>query len=146
MEKIDISYFSLSLRSFLREYHPDLMQSVNFVTSRAEAAEETYHKSMMDKGDNVLALEEANQVLFAGLNFSKFSFLKDILEKEFFLEVQKSDIESAALGYLGDRELRDVFDKYALTDDFEDDEERYQMLYTEVTGAIYIQMEQVNGI
>lgn len=146
MEKIDISYFSLSLRSFLREYHPDLVHSVNFVTSRAESAEEVYHNSMMGSGDNVLALEEANQVLFAGLNFSKFSFLKDILEEEFFIEVQKSDIESAALSYLGDREMRDVFDKYALTDDFEEDEERYQMLYTEVIGTIYIQMEQVNGV
>ena len=129
METKDISYFDLSLRAFLREYHPDLVNNVNFVSSRAEEAEVIYNKQMEENGNTVLALEEANQILFAGLNFSKLSFLKDVLENEFFLEVQKEDIETKSLSYFEQKEVQDIFNKYALTDDFEEDEERYQMLY-----------------
>ena len=114
METKDISYFDLSLRAFLREYHPNLVHSVNFVSSRAEDAEIMYNNRMKESGNTVLALEEANQVLFAGLNFSKLSFLKDVLENEFFLEIQKGDVDAMALSYFNQKEIQNVFDNYAL--------------------------------
>lgn len=138
-EPMEMSYYGLSLLSFLKESHPDKANDTTFVEARANLAAETYEKALLDGCVQLQAQEMANEVLFCGLHFSRHDTIINVLWNEFSDEVPQGDAFEMAIRLLP--HLKDVFEKYPLSDDFAYTPE-YEELYTELTGAILICFEK----
>jgi hypothetical protein len=135
----DISYFRLSLMDFLRESHPERLPDNSFITARSEAAAETYTQAVLNGSNDMEAGEQACSVLFQGLHFSKHDTLVNILWNEFSDTVPEDEAKEWAVHLLAKYEP--VFAQYPLSDDFADDF-LFDLLYTELTGAIAIYLEE----
>ena len=134
----DLSYFRLSLMAFLQESHPERLKDNRFILSCTDAATETYAQAVRHGGSPEEAIEQANAVLFAGLHFSKYDTLKNILWNEFAAEVPEDEAKEMAMQLLP--ECESVFAGYPLSDNFAYEPE-YELLYTELTGTIALYIE-----
>jgi len=134
----ELSYYRLILLDFLHESHPERTGDDRLIASRAEAAAETFSKAVMNGSSDTQAENEALLVLFEGLYFSKYDTMVNILWNEFSNEIPEDDAREAALKLLP--RLEPVFSSYALSDDFIYEPE-YDLLYTELTGAIALIVE-----
>ena len=130
-EPDELSYYRLTLLSFLRESHPDLADDESFVTTRSDQAAEAFD-----------AAQQANALLFQGLHFSPLDTLVTVLWNEFAAEVPEGSARSVALQLLP--ECRKVFSGYTLSDDFMFSPE-FEQLYDELTGTVVIWLEE-NGL
>jgi hypothetical protein len=135
----DLSYYKLSLLDFLRESHPHLVDDDSFVNTRAALAAETYEDAIKNGYNHLGAGEQASQVLFDGLHFSKHDTLVEVLWNEFSAVVPPEQAKDLAIKLLP--ECEDVFSQYSLFDDFAYGSE-FDNLYTELTGAVAIYLEQ----
>lgn len=138
-EPQELSYFRLSLLSFLRESHPELANDTDFIATRGDSAAEAYSETVRSGLSHDVAAEVANEVLFANLHFSKYDTIVTILWNEFENEVPQGTAKSLALQLLPICE--EVFVKYPLSDDFAF-EPQFDNLYTELTGAILIWLDE----
>ena len=134
----ELSYFRLSLLSYLRDSHPHLANDTAFIAARGDAAAQEYSTVVKNGQTDDQAGEIANEVLYTGLLFSTYRTIVRILWNEFEKEVTPALAESVAMEMLP--MLNEVFDKYKLSDSFETTAE-YDQLYTELTGAIQILLE-----
>lgn len=137
-----LSYYRLLLLSFLKESHPELVEDTDFITARGDSAAEAYSEAIRTGSTHDGAAEIANQVLFAGLHFSKYDVIVTILWNEFSDVVPQGSAQSLALQLLPVCE--EVFAKYPLSDDFQY-ESAFDNLYTEITGTILIWLDD-NGV
>lgn len=138
----ELSYYRLSLLSFLRESHPELLGDIAFITARADSAAEAYSEAVRTGSSHDDAAEIANQVLFAGLHLSQYDIIVTVLWNEFSEEVPQGNAKFLALQLLPVCE--EVFAKYPLSDEFMS-EPAFDNLYTEITGTILIWLDD-NGI
>lgn len=138
----ELSYYRLVLLSFLRESHPELVDDSDFIAARADSAAEAYSEAIRSGFTHDVASETANQVLFAGLHFSKYDVIVTILWNEFSDPVPQGSARSLAFQLLPVCE--EVFAKYPLSDDFLF-EPAFDNLYTEITGTILIWLDE-NGV
>ena len=134
----ELSYFRLSFLSFLRDSHPNLATDTNLIAARGDAAAEAYSSAIKNGQSHDQADELASEVLYRGLLFSPYRTIVRILWDEFEKEVTPVLAEGTAVGLLP--KLTDVLSHYDLSDNFEATEE-YNQLYTELTGAIQILLE-----
>jgi len=137
-EPIEMSYYGLSLLSFLKDSHPDKANDTTFVEARANLAAETFEKALLDGYVQLQAEEMANETLFCGLHFSRHDTIINVLWNELSEEVPQGDASEMAIRLLP--HLKNVFEKYPLSDDFAYTPE-YEQLYTELTGVILIYFE-----
>lgn len=135
----ELSYFRLSLLSFLRESHPELVSDTDFIATRGDSAAEAYSETVRSGLSHDVAAEVANEVLFATLHFSKYDTIVTVLWNEFENEVPQGNAKSLALQLLPICE--EVFAKYPLSDDFAF-EPQFDNLYTELTGSILIWLDE----
>lgn len=135
---VELSWFRLSLLSYLRESHPDKATDRQFIASRGDAAAEAYSNIIKLGGSHDEAYEIASQTLYAGLHFSPYRTIVNILWDEFTDEIDPTLAEGVAMELLP--LLFPVIEKYILSDDFADSAE-YRLLYTELTGAIQTLLE-----
>lgn len=137
-DKVEFSFYFLLLLSFLKESHPELAERQTFIRGRAAQASEAYAEAF----DNGLDIQEcravANNVLYAGLHFSRHDTIVGILWNEFNGSVSIDDSFACAIRLRP--LLNPIFRKYTLTDDFVYSPE-YQGLYTELVGAIQQKVE-----
>lgn len=138
-EPMELSYHGLSLLSFLKESHPDKVNDTAFIEARANLAADTYENALREGYVQSGAEEMANDVLYTGLHFSCHDAIVNVLWNEFADEVPQGDAREVAIRLLP--HLKVVFDKYPLSDDFAYTLE-YESLYTELTGAILIHIEE----
>jgi len=134
----DISYFRLSLIDFLKESHPERLKDKRFIISCADAATEAYEQAIRNGDAPNEAAEQANAVLYRGLHFSKYDTLRNILWNEFANEIPEETAADFAIKLLP--ECEQVFSQYPLFDGFAYEPE-YDLLYTELTGAIALYIE-----
>ena len=119
----ELSYYGLSLLSYLKDSHPELIAEGEFIRS----------------GCNHIEAEEiAREELCRGLHFSPYNTLVNILWREFEAEIPEDTARQAALRLLP--LCRGVLEKYDLTDDFADTPD-YELFYTELTGTVQILLE-----
>lgn len=138
----DLSYFRLALLTFLNESHPHLASDEKFITARTEIALDTYEQAVRN-GQNPLEADFlANEILFHGLHFSKHDTLKNILWNEFSAEIPEEQAKEAAIRFLPHCET--IFSKYPLSDDFAYESD-YKLLYTELTGTIWLLIEKLKS-
>lgn len=135
----ELSYFRLSLLSFLRESHPELASDTDFIATRGDSAAEAYSETVRSGLSHDVAAEVANEVLFENLGFSKYDTIVTVLWNEFENEVPQGTAKSLALQLLPVCE--EVFAKYPLSDDFAF-EPQFDNLYTELTGTILIWLDE----
>jgi len=135
---MEISYFRLSLLSYLRDSHPDKASDRDFIALRGDEAAEAYSAVIQNGGTYDEAETEANKVLYAGLYFSPYRILVNILLNEFSDVVPPETAPQIALKLMP--QLKENFKKYDLSDEFDSTHE-YDFLYTELTGEIQILLE-----
>jgi hypothetical protein len=140
-EPDELSYFGLSLKTYLMDSHPQLANDTAFISACADSAAETYSNAVKDGLSHDRAEELANAELYRELHFSPYNTLVNILWNEFANEIPEDDAREAALLLLP--LCNKVLEKYGLTDDFADTPD-YGLLYTELTGTIQILLD--NGI
>ncbi|MDR1919234.1 MAG: DUF1896 domain-containing protein [Tannerellaceae bacterium] len=140
-EPAELSYFGLSLQSYLKENHPFLADNAEFIAACADTAAEAYSQAVKDGLPHDRADEIAAAELYWGLIFSPFNTLVGILVHEFSQEIPEDRIRETAMHLYP--LCANVLDKYALSDDFAGTPE-YELLYTELTGTIQILLD--NGL
>lgn len=133
-----LSYYGLSLLSYLKENHPFWASDTAFINERADTASETYSNAVKSGQTAIEAEEQASVVLFQGLHFSPYNTLVYILWNEFPDEIPEERAKEAALQILP--LCREVLNKHTLSDDFEGTSP-YDDLYTELTGTVAILLE-----
>ena len=134
-EPDELSYYRLTLLSFLRESHPDLADDESFVTTRSDQAAEAFSAAIRSGLTYDDAAQQANALLLQGWHFSPLDTLVTVLWNEFAAR-------SVALQLLP--ECRKVFSGYTLSDDFMFSPE-FEQLYDELTGTVVIWLEE-NGL
>lgn len=138
----ELSYYGLYLLSYLKENHPDKAHDAAFVESRADRAAEMFEQARHEGYPPEGAQEIAMAALLEGLRFSKYDTIIEVLWNEFAEEVAQSEAPAVALRLLP--YMEGIFMQYPLSDDFAYSPE-YEQLYTELTGAVSISLEE-NGI
>ena len=138
----ELSYYGLYLLSYLKENHPDKAHDAVFVESRADRAAEMFEQARREGYPPEGAQEIAMAALLEGLRFSKYDTIIEVLWNEFAEEVAQSDAPAVALRLLP--YMEGIFTQYPLSDAFAYSPE-YEQLYTELTGAVSISLEE-NGI
>jgi hypothetical protein len=139
IEPVELSYYRLTLQSFLRESHPELANDAEFIASRGNLAAQTYSQSIKSGQSPNHAEALASEVLYKGLYFSKHDTIVNVLWNEFNKEVPQGSAKNMAQKLLAYCES--IFAKYVLSDDFAYEPE-FNELYTELTGTIVIWMEE----
>ena len=134
----ELSYYGLSLLSYLRDSHPDKVGDRAFITGRADRAAEIYSQTIQSGLTHIEAEERASAELYRDLHFSAYNTLVNILWDEFSAEIPENNARKVALQVLP--LCSNVLAQYTLTDDFADTP-AYDLLYTELTGTIEILLE-----
>lgn len=142
METIELNYYKTRLEKYLNDGFPELANNPTFIKERSDSAAETYEAAFLAGNPIEVCKEEANQVLFEGLYFSKLSTIVEVLIKEFENTLSEEQFRPFAHAMLNICEP--VFKKYELHDDFAYSPE-YDHLYTELTGVIARWFKQ-NGL
>jgi len=126
---------------FLRESHPERLNDNRFIIARTDAATEAYEQSILNGDTSIEAAEKANAALFRDLHFSKHDTLVQILWNEFADTIPEDEAKSLSIDLLP--ECESVFSQYLVTDSFAYEPE-YELLYSELTGAIALIIENHN--
>lgn len=134
----EFSYYGLYLLKFLKENHPEKASDADFIAGRSDHAADVYEQSRLSGYTPEGAQELAMAALTGGLHFSKYNTIIEVLWNEFADEVPPGDAAKLALKL--QPELEEVFARYPLADDFTYTSE-YDLLYTELTGAVAIRLE-----
>lgn len=138
MPQGELSYYGLSLLSYLKDSHPDRTGDKAFIAERADRAAEIYSDTVKSGLTHTEAEERASAELYRGLHFSPYNTIVNILWDEFAGEIPEERARAVALEVLP--LCGSVLAKYNLTDDFADTPQR-DLLYTELTGTIQILLE-----
>jgi hypothetical protein len=139
IEPVELSYYRLTLQSFLRESHPELANDAEFIANRGDLAAQTYSQAISTGQSYNQAEALASEVLYKGLYFSKPDTIVNVLWNEFYEAVPQGSAKNMAQKLL--EYCEGIFSKYPLSDDFAYEPE-YNELYTELTGTIVIWMEE----
>lgn len=135
---IELSYYRLTLLSFLKESHPQLAGDTGFIKGRADEAAEAYSNAVKEGLSHAGAEELANLTLFRGLLFSKHDTIVNVLWNEFSGIVPYSRASAYAQKLLP--RCEELFAGYPLSDEFMYSP-GYNDLYTELTGFIDLWLE-----
>lgn len=135
---MELSYYRLTLLSYLKESHPQLSTDDNFIKTRVDEASESYSNAIKDGLSQIEAEELANLTLFQGLLFSRHDTIIHVLWNEFADSVPQSEASDYSKRLLP--ECENVFSQYDLSDEFMYSPE-YNKLYTELTGCIDLWLE-----
>ena len=100
VEPDELSYYRLTLLSYLRESHPERAADDAFIRARAELAAEAFSNAVRSGMNYDEAVQQADEVLFQGLHFSRLDTLITVLWNEFADEVPAGRAREVALQLL----------------------------------------------
>lgn len=135
----ELSYYRLSLLSYLKESHPHLITDTQLIHTRGDAACEAYSQAIKDGLSHIEAEEIANRTLYRGLLFSKHDMIVNVLWNEFPDLIPQSEAKKYAQKILSQCEF--LFQSYLLSDTFASSPE-YDKLYTDLVGFVYLWLEE----
>lgn len=135
----EFSYYGLYLLSYLKENHPDKATDTDFINSRADHAAAIYEQSRLEGYTPEGAQELAMAALMKGLHFSAYNTIIEVLWNEFANDIPPGDAPAFALKL--QPTLEEIFARHSLSDNFAYTGE-YDRLYTELTGAVVIYIEE----
>ena len=136
----DFSYYGLYLLDYLRNNKFEQASDTAFIRERADRAAEAYERARLEGYPAEGAQELAMNVLLGGLHYSKHAILREVVESEFADDVPEDKQEGFIAGLLP---LVDaVFSIYDLSDDNFALSPDYDLLRTELTGAVVLYIEE----
>jgi hypothetical protein len=138
----DLSYFTLRLKELLMAGFPELSGNRTFINRRSQLAASSYEGAFRSGNSPEVCLEIAEYILFENLHFSKFDIIFNVVCREFDSVMADEELRPFALKMLPVCEP--VFAQYDLTEELADSPE-FDLLYTELTGAIQTWIEG-NGL
>lgn len=65
----ELSYYGLSLLSYLKDSHPELIAEGEFIAERADSAAQAYSEAIRSGCNHIEAEEIAREELYRGLHF-----------------------------------------------------------------------------
>lgn len=136
----ELSYYGLYLLNYLQENQFEQASDAAFIKKRADEAAEAYERARLDGYPTDGAQELAMAVLMKGLHFSKYGILREVVENEFYDDVPEAERESFTRTLLPP--VDNVFSIYDLSDDTFALSPDYEALYTELTGAVVLYIEE----
>ena len=142
--KKEFSYYRLRLETYLKDYHPERLADEAFIRARSDAVAQAYEDAFRQGYPVLEAGYMATEVLFAGLHFSPYYMLEQIIENEFANVVPPERAADFALRLLQSDTIRETIEKYEPGDDFDGSSE-YDQLYTELTGVI-VELLEADGV
>lgn len=138
--RTDFSYYGLYLLNHLEENRLEQASDDAFIRERSEEAAEAYERARLEGYPPEGAQELAMATLLQGLRHSRYAILGEVLENEFTGEVPESKREAFIRRLLP--LLGAVFSAYDLSDDDFALSPEYDLLYTELTGAVVLYIEE----
>ena len=139
-EQQELSYYGLYLLRYLMEQHSKKAKDLNFIYQRELLAAETFEMARREGHSVEGAQELAMDALMKGLSMTPWSILMEVLEKEFAVEVDEEHRIPFAEKLLP--LVKPVFEPYDLTQPEFELSTDYVQLYTELTGAVVLYIEQ----
>ena len=149
-EQQELSYYGLYLLRYLLEQHSLTSKATSSITSKAknlsfiyareQLAAETFEQARLDGHSVEGAQELAMATLMKGLSLTRWSILMEVLEKEFAVELDDEQRIQFAEKLLP--LVSPVFEGYDLENDGFEDSTDFMLLYTELTGAVVLYIEQ----
>ena len=136
----DFSYYGLYLLEYLRTNRFEQATDETFIRERADRAAETYEQARLEGYTTAGAQELAMNILLEGLRYSKYAILREVVENEFSDDVPEAKRESFTRKLLP--LVGNVFSIYDLSDDNFALSPDYDLLYTELTGAAVLYIEE----
>ena len=136
----DFSYYGLYLLDYLRTNKFEQASDDAFIRERADRAAETYERSRLEGYPPEGAQELAMDTLLRGLRYSKYAILREVVENEFAGEVPEKKREAFIRKLLPP--VGNVFSVYDLSDDNFALSPDHDLLYTELTGATVLYIEE----
>ena len=136
----DFSYYGLYLLDYLRKNKFEQATDEAFIRERADRAAEVYERARLDGTSTAGAQELAMNTLIEGLRYSKYAILREVVENEFAEEVPEAEREAFTQKLLP--LVGNVFSIYDLSDDNFALSPDYDLLYTELTGAVVLYIEE----
>ena len=136
----DFSYYGLYLLDYLRKNKFEQATDEAFIRERANRAAEVYERARLDGNSTAGAQELAMNTLMEGLRYSKYAILREVVENEFADEVPDAEREAFTQKLLP--LVGNVFSIYDLSDDNFALSPDYDLLYTELTGAVVLYIEE----
>ena len=136
----DFSYYGLYLLDYLRTNKFEQATDEAFIRERADRAAETYERARLEGYPADGAQEVAMKVLTEGLRYSKYAILREVVENEFADDVPETEREAFTRKLLP--LVGNVFSIYDLSDDNFALSPEYDLLYTELTGAVILYIEE----
>ena len=136
----DFSYYGLYLMDYLRTNKFEQADDTAFIRERADRAAETYERARLEGYPTDGAQELAMDTLLRGLHYSRYAMLHEVVENEFANEVPEEKQEAfihKLLPLVGN-----VFSVYDLSDDNFALSSDYDLLYTELTGATVLYLDE----
>ena len=140
IQETELSYYGLYLLNYLKEHRFAEAKDLSFVQSRADHASKVFEQARREGYSADGAQELAMADLMRGLHYPKYTLLMEVLEREFDREVPEAK-RSAFAGKLLPL-INNVFSIYDLTDDFFAQSPEYDLLYSELTGAVILYIEE----
>ena len=134
----ELSYYELYLLNYLKEYHPEKVDDIDFIKERSDNAAILFEKSRLDGKTVMDAQEIAMKELMRGLHFSKHYLILTIKDE---FEKEVPDDKVLLLIKKMESNFNSIFAKYTLSDDFEQSSD-YHSLYIELTGEITLYLEK----
>ena len=136
----DFSYYGLYLLDYLRNNKFEQASDTAFIRERADRAAEAYERARLEGYPAEGAQELAMNILLGGLHYSKYAILREVVEGEFADDVPEDKQDGFIAGLLP---LVDaVFSIYNLSDDNFALSPGYDLLRTELTGAVVLYIEE----
>lgn len=138
-EQTELSYYGLYLLNYLKENKFEQANDAAFIKGRADSAAETYERARLEGYPADGAQELAMAELLQGLHYSRYNILHEVVENEFAGEMPETEREvfvARLLPLVGN-----VFSIYDLSDDHFALSPEYDLLYTELTGAVVLYIE-----
>lgn len=136
----ELSYYSLYLLRYLSGNRFPEADNPAFIEERANQASDTYEQARLEGYPADGAQELAMSALLKGLHHSKYDLLMEVFSNEFSDEI--SEVEAPAFAEKLLPLVEDVFSIYDLSDNSFAMSPEYDLLYTELTGAVVLYIEE----
>ena len=138
--RTDFSYYGLYLLDYLTTNKFEQAADEAFIRERTDRAAEAYERARLEGYPADGAQELAMKVLTEGLRYSRHAILREVVENEFAGEVPEEKCEAFTQKLLP--LVGNVFTIYDLSDDNFALSPEYDLLYTELTGAVILYIEE----
>ena len=132
----ELSYYGLYLQNHLQENKFEQAGNAAFIRERADKAAEVYEQARLEGYPSDGAQELAMATLLEGLYHSKYNILREVIENEFYEEIPEEGREAFTEKLLP--LVAGVFSVYDLAESDFILSLDYDLLYTELTGAVVL--------